>query len=105
MSLSGAIKGRRFFFNDADSRENLDQLRRSQTRFGFILCAYLLMTNYVHEEMEIPRLLLSKIIQLSNFTYTRYFNRKYGKTGHLFQGRYNALLYENTKLFFAKTGQ
>ena len=105
MSLSGAIKGRRFFFNDADSRENLDRLQSSQARFGFILCDYLLMTNHVHHEMETTRSPLSKIIQLSNFTYTRYFNRKYGKTGHLFQGRYNELLYDNTKLFFAKTGQ
>ena len=35
---------------------------------------------------------LSKIMQVLQFRYTRYFNRKYRKVGHLFQGRYKAIL-------------
>jgi REP-associated tyrosine transposase len=100
--IVGGNQRQAIFLDDADSREYVDRLRRSQMRFGFILCAYLLMTNYVHQEMETPRSPLSKIMQLINFTYTRYFNRKYGKTGHLFQGKYNAFLCENTKVFCQK---
>lgn len=32
------------------------------------------------------------IIQMLNFTYAQYFNRKHGKVGHLFQGRYKSFL-------------
>jgi REP element-mobilizing transposase RayT len=31
-------------------------------------------------------------MQMINFTYTQYFNRKYGKVGYLFQGRYKFFL-------------
>ncbi len=31
-------------------------------------------------------------MQVINFTHTQYFNRKYGKVGHLFQGRYKSFL-------------
>ena len=31
-------------------------------------------------------------MQLINFTYTQYFNKRYGKVGHLFQGRYKSIL-------------
>ncbi|MCL4490445.1 MAG: transposase [Nitrospirae bacterium] len=50
------------------------------------------MSDHVHLLMETPGTPLSKIMQLINFTYTRSFNRKYGKVGHLFQGRYKAFL-------------
>jgi hypothetical protein len=35
---------------------------------------------------------LSKIMQGLQLTYTRYYNREYNKVGHLFQGRYRAIL-------------
>ena len=35
---------------------------------------------------------MSKIIQFFLFRFTRYFNNRYGKVGHLFQGCYRAIL-------------
>jgi putative transposase len=35
---------------------------------------------------------LLKIMQVLQFRYTRYFNKRYRKVGHLFQGRYKAIL-------------
>ena len=35
---------------------------------------------------------LSKIMQNLQFRYTRYYNLRYGKIGHIFQGRYKAIL-------------
>jgi putative transposase len=35
---------------------------------------------------------LSKVMQVLQFRYTRYFNQRYRKVGHLFQGRYKAIL-------------
>jgi hypothetical protein len=50
------------------------------------------MTNHVHLLIETRNNPISKIMQLINLTYTQYFNKKYGKVGHLFQGRYKSFL-------------
>lgn len=61
-------------------------------RYSFTLYAYVLMPNHVHLLMEQGGNDLSKIMQGLQQSYTQYFNRQYGKTGHLFQGRYKAIL-------------
>ncbi len=61
-------------------------------RYGFSVYAYVLMTNHVHLLIETGKVPLSKIMQGLQFTYTRYYNHKYRKVGHLFQGRYKAIL-------------
>jgi REP element-mobilizing transposase RayT len=50
------------------------------------------MANHVHLLIETPSATISKIMQRINLTYTQYFNKKYGKVGHLFQGRYKSFL-------------
>jgi hypothetical protein len=50
------------------------------------------MSNHLHILIETPKAPLSKIMQGINQSYTMYFNRKYGTVGHLFQGRYKAIL-------------
>ena len=50
------------------------------------------MSNHVHLLIETGRVALSKIMQGLQLRYTGYFNRKYKKVGHLFQGRYKAIL-------------
>ena len=72
----------------------MDILRENQKRFGHRLYAYVLMGNHVHHLIEIGRTPLSKVMQNILFRYTRYWNRRYKKTGHLFQGRYKAILCE-----------
>jgi REP element-mobilizing transposase RayT len=80
------------FLDDTDRIEYLERVRRYKEKCGFLLHAYVLMTNHVHLLLETSKTPLSKIMQLINFTYTQYFNRRYGKVGHLFQGRYKAFL-------------
>lgn len=50
------------------------------------------MRNHVHLLLEVSETPLSRVMQVLQFRYTRYFNRRYGKVGHLFQGRYKAIL-------------
>jgi hypothetical protein len=50
------------------------------------------MRNHLHLLLEVGTTPLSKIMQVLQFRYTRYFNRRYGKEGHLFQDRYKAIL-------------
>src|SRR5208337_2606050 len=80
------------FLNEQDRLEYLSRVSHYKEKTGFILYAYVLMSNHVHLLIETPKSPVSKIMQLINFTYTHYFNRKYGKVGHLFQGRYKAIL-------------
>jgi REP element-mobilizing transposase RayT len=75
-----------------DYERYLRILRDYKARFDFVLYAYVLMGNHVHLLIETKVAPLSKILQGLNQTYTMYFNRKYATVGHLFQGRYKAML-------------
>ena len=50
------------------------------------------MNNHVHLLVETQEIPLSKILQGINQSYTMYFNKRYKTVGHLFQGRYKAIL-------------
>ena len=80
-------------FKDNQDREKyLELVGHYKKLHGFRLYAYTLMINHVHLLLETPRSPISKIMQVINQTNTQYFNRKYVKVGHLFQGRYKANL-------------
>lgn len=80
------------FFTKADYRKFKDYLREGQTKFGFILHCYVLMTNHYHLLIETPEKNLSKIMHYLNSSYTTYINIKRKRSGHLFQGRYKSIL-------------
>jgi putative transposase len=90
--ISRGNQRQRIFHSDADRRYYLDRLEHYRERYGFTVYAYVLMANHVHLLIETGRVPLSKIMQGLQFTYTRYYNREYKKVGHLFQGRYKAIL-------------
>jgi hypothetical protein len=52
------------------------------------------MDNHYHLVLETPKGNLLKVMHGVNSSYTGYFNRKYGRSGHLFQGRYRGILVE-----------
>ena len=80
------------FRDDKDREFYLDRLEQYRKRYGFTIYAYVLMSNHVHLLIETGKTPLSKIMQGLQFSYTRYFNRRYRKIGHLFQGRYRAII-------------
>ena len=55
------------------------------------------MTNHYHLLLETPEGNLSEIMRHINGAYTNYFNTKRKRAGHLFQGRYKAILIEKTR--------
>lgn len=85
-------QGQRIFSDDDDRRRYLELLQETRHRFHFRLYAYVLMDNHVHHLIEVGLNPLSKIMQNILFRYTRYWNRRYRKMGHLFQGRHKAIL-------------
>lgn len=84
----------KIFRSSEDYTYYLGLLGRYQQRYGFRLYAYVLMSNHVHLLMEAGQVPLSKIMQGLQQTYTLYFNRRYHLVGHLFQGRYKAIVCE-----------
>ncbi|MFX4263665.1 transposase [Pelotomaculum propionicicum] len=70
----------------------LDVLAFYKEKLCFLLYAFCIMDNHVHLLMEVDEVTLSQIMQRIQQVYTQWFNRKYNRTGHVFQQRYKALL-------------
>ena len=82
----------RTFHDDPDRIAYLERIEHYRQRDGFRLYAYVLMANHVHLLMETKSVPLSKIMQGIQASYTQSYNRRHRKVGHLFQGRYKAIL-------------
>ena len=85
-------QGQAIFTDDSDRRRYLEILQESQKRYNYLVYAYVLMGNHIHHLVQIGQTPLAKVMQNILFRYTRYWNAKHKKTGHLFQGRYKAIL-------------
>ena len=80
-------------FKDDRDRENfLNTLQHVNKRYNWICHAYCLMTNHYHLLIETPDGNLSLGMRQLNGVYTQLFNNWHGRSGHLFQGRYKAIL-------------
>jgi REP element-mobilizing transposase RayT len=87
--------------DDVDRQRRLDWLRRTVETYGWRLHAFVLMDNHEHLFVETPEPNLSAGMQYLNGSYTSYFNRRLGRVGHLFQGRFKAHLVDEQGYFQA----
>lgn len=87
------------FRDDADRREFLGVLDRTVSLFRWRLHAYVLMGNHYHLAFETPEPTLSRGMKQLNGLYTQRFNRRHGRCGHLFQGRFHAVLVQKEAHF------
>ena len=84
---------RKSIFKDDHDREIfLNTLDRVNKRYNWICHAYCLMGNHYHVLIETPDGNLSVGMRQLNGLYTQAFNKRHRRTGHLFQGRYKAVL-------------
>jgi REP element-mobilizing transposase RayT len=77
---------------DEDRRRFLEVVGEVCERFDWVVHAYCLMDNHYHLLVETPNANLSKGMRQLNGVYTQAFNRSHGRVGHVFQGRYKAIL-------------
>jgi hypothetical protein len=56
------------------------------------LHGYVLMTNHFHFLVETPQANVSEFMRHFNVSYTGYFNRRHRRAGHLYQGRFKAIV-------------
>jgi REP element-mobilizing transposase RayT len=83
---------RNIFRDEADRNKFLRILSDNLKLYGVELHSYVMMQNHFHLLLMTPGANLRKFMQRFNTTYTVYFNRRYRRIGHLFQGRYKAIL-------------
>jgi len=84
---------RKNIFRDNRDREQfLAYLKSAHLRYGAAIHVFSLMSNHYHLLLETPKGNLSKIMLHVNGAYTNYFNIRHRRSGHLFQGRYKAIV-------------
>ena len=91
--LSSRGKAREGIFrDDADRKAFLAILAAVVERFGWRLYAYCLMDDHYDLMVETPRANLSKGMRQLNGVYTQRVNRRHGRAGPVFQGRFRAIV-------------
>ena len=80
------------FLGDDDYDAYLRRLALYRARYGVTLYAYCLMPNHVHLLVRTGTPPLAKFMQGLQQSYTQWFNRVHQKVGHVFQGRYRAIV-------------
>jgi putative transposase len=80
------------YIDDVDRSNFLTLLAQVSKDYNWLIHAYCLMGNHYHLLVETPDGNLSKGMRQLNGVYTQLTNRYHGKVGHVFQGRYKAIL-------------
>jgi REP element-mobilizing transposase RayT len=82
------------FRNNQDKKSYLELLALVVKRFHWLCHGYCLLGNHYHLLIETLESNLSRGMKQLNGIYSQKFNNKYKRVGHLFQGRYKAILVE-----------
>jgi len=85
---------KRIYKDEVDRLKFLDILAEVNRKYNWLCHAYCLMDNHYHLIIETPDGNLSKGMRQLNGGYTQSFNRRHRRVGHIFQGRYKAILVE-----------
>ena len=84
--------GQDIFADEEDRCRFYLLLQEGVEKFGHRIHAFCLMGNHVHLAVQVGEKPLSRIMQHLCFRYTQWVNRRQKRVGHLFQGRYKALV-------------
>lgn len=92
------------FLKDKNRLRFLKRVREYKEKYNQTLFSYILMNNHFHfsgrQSGDVPA---SKFMQALNTGYTMYFNFKYKKVGHLFQGRFQYVTLESDSQLYYLT--
>lgn len=85
-------EGKNIFKSKRDREKFFEYCESASKRYDAVIHVFCLMDTHYHLLLETPSGNLSQIMRHINGAYTTYFNVKRGRSGHLFQGRYKAIL-------------
>jgi REP element-mobilizing transposase RayT len=83
------------FYDDKDRHTFLDVIGEMADSYCADIFAYVLMSNHYHLLLRTNQANLSKSMQWLALTYTRRFNNRNFRSGHLFQGRFKSIIIQN----------
>jgi len=83
------------FVEDDDSAMFLRALSQAKDVTGCLVFAYCLMTNHVHLVLRSADAPIGAVVKSLGVRYAGWFNRKYGRVGHLFQDRFRSVPVED----------
>ena len=88
----------KIFLGEEDFLRFLELLQRYKKKHKAKLYGYCLMSNHAHLILDSEK--LTKLMQGLNLAYVSYFNKKYKKVGHLWQGRFKSMIVNKDKYLF-----
>jgi REP element-mobilizing transposase RayT len=88
------------FYDGGDRTRFLHYLNSATERYSAVIHTYCLMKNHYHILLETPEGNLSRIMLHINGAYTAFFNKKWDRAGHLFQGRYKSIVVDSDSYLF-----
>ena len=83
------------FEDDRDRRRFLQILMKAKVAYGVDLCAGILMSNHFHFLVNTPNGNLSDFMRVLQGSFANYSNWRYGRVGHVFQGRFIDVVVED----------
>lgn len=92
------------FYDDNDRNLFLEKMYKYANELKIDIYTYTLMDNHVHLEIGNANDTMAIFIKKLACSYVPYFNKKYNRTGHLFQGRYQSEPIEDVEYFLATLG-
>ncbi|MDP2921882.1 MAG: transposase [Candidatus Omnitrophota bacterium] len=92
------------FIDDSDRQDFLQILWKYKREYKFSLHSLTLMLTHIHDVIQVNNEdTISEIMHDINSTYSKRFNWKHSKTGHLFKDRFHAKLIQDDKYFLQAT--
>lgn len=88
--ISRGVEKRNVFLEDKDYSLFLDILLEIFKKYSVTLHSFTLMTNHYHLLLETSQHNISDVMRRVNSLYSIYFNKKYKRVGHLWQGRFQS---------------
>jgi len=92
---------REYIFKESlDKQFFIDQLKEQKNPLGFKLFGYVFMDNHYHLLLQTTNKPLHTIMHKLNSKYSKYFNKQHSRSGHVFEGRYKAILVLDERYLF-----
>jgi putative transposase len=93
--------GEKVFEKEEEKEAYINIIKKYKKRYKFNIYAYCLMDNHAHLLIEVKEVPLSKIMQGIQQVFTQRYNKKYNRTGHIFQQRYKSILCQKEAYLFS----
>ena len=99
--ISRGVERRNIYLGSEDYEYFLKLIYTLFQQYNVILHSYCLMTNHYHLLIEIKEPNISEVMRKLNSLYSIYFNKKYNRSGHLWQGRFASYyLYDDIHFWY-----